>query len=84
MNNSTTIPPTERQIEVVRHILGFSKAKGYPPSVRDISDLMGGISTNAVHGHLDALMTKGLVNRHPKVARSLTVTQLGSSLAGIR
>ena len=84
MNNTITIPPTERQIEVVRHIIGFSKANGYPPSVRDISDLMGGISTNAVHGHLDALSSKGLVNRHPKIARSLTVTQLGAAAAGIR
>lgn len=73
---------TARQREIIAHIQAFHKAKGYSPSVRDLSDLMGGISTNAIHGHLDACARKGLVSRHPKVARSLTVTEAGLAIIG--
>lgn len=71
---------TDRQRQIVAHILAFKTANGYSPSVRDLSDLMGGISTNAIHTHLEACAKKGLVTRHPKVARSLAVTQSGLAL----
>jgi SOS-response transcriptional repressor LexA len=81
MNTPSTIQDlTDRQREIVGHISAYHIRNGYSPSVRDLSDLMGGISTNAVHGHIEACARKGLVSRHPKIARSLTVTERGSGL----
>lgn len=85
MNQPITIQDlTDRQKEIVSHISAYHTRNGYSPSVRDLSDLMGGISTNAVHGHIEACARKGLVTRHPKIARSLTVTERGLGLLATR
>lgn len=73
-------PITDRQREIVSHISAYHIRNGYAPSVRDLSDLMGGISTNAIHNHLEACAKKGLVAKNPKVARSITVTERGLSI----
>lgn len=74
---------TDRQREVLRHISAYKASHGYSPSVRDLSDIMGGISTNAIHNHLEACAKKGLIAKNPKVARSLSVTESGTAVLGL-
>lgn len=45
--------------------------KGYSPSMRDISDELGGISTNAVWKYVDELETKGYIRKVPGMARGI-------------
>jgi len=66
-----TVSP--RQIATLLVIKNFINLKGFPPSVRDISEQMGGISPNAVHQHLVALERKGQIKRNARIARSITV-----------
>jgi repressor LexA len=66
---------TERQKECLKAIKAIARTKGYPPSMREISDALGGISTNAVFGHLEALQAKGYIKRDPSIARSIQVLQ---------
>jgi repressor LexA len=58
---------------VLSFIIEYLDAKGYTPSMRDIADSLGGVSTNAVEGHLKSLEKKGYIARTPRIARSLRV-----------
>ena len=66
---------TSRQKECLTAIKSIARTNGYPASVREISDALGGISTNAVFGHLVALQAKGYIKRNPAVARSIQILQ---------
>jgi repressor LexA len=64
---------TSRQLGVLAFIIDYLDDKGYTPSMRDIADNLGGVSTNAVEGHLKSLEKKGYIARTPRIARSLRV-----------
>jgi repressor LexA len=64
---------TQKQKDYISFIKKYKTAKGYPPSIRDIADGFGGISTNAVSKHLDALQDIGAIKRDRYVARSIIV-----------
>jgi|Laugrefabdmm15dn_1035133.scaffolds.fasta_scaffold50075_2 repressor LexA len=66
---------TQRQKECLKAIKTIARTNGYPASVREISDALGGISTNAVSGHLVALEAKGYIKRNPAIARSIQILQ---------
>ena len=64
---------TTRQLGVLAFIIDYLDDKGYTPSMRDIADSLGGVSTNAVEGHLKSLEKKGYIACTPRIARSLRV-----------
>lgn len=66
---------TPRQKTCLAHIRRLIAAKGYPPSIRELCDAMGGIGTNAVFGHLMALEDKGFIRRPVGIARGITLTE---------
>jgi repressor LexA len=45
----------ERQVKILDHIAATLRARGYPPSVREIARAVGLASTSAVHHHLQIL-----------------------------
>lgn len=47
---------------------------GYGPTYRELAELIGVASVNAVVGHLHALRAKGIVTWHPQRPRSLKLT----------
>ena len=63
-----------RQSAIVWHIAVYTGQKGYPPSFRDLSDAMGGISPNAVSNHINACVKKGYLSKREGLARTLTLT----------
>lgn len=69
-----------RQTGLLVHIAIYHAQKGYPPSFRDLSDAMGGISTNAVANHIAACVKKGYLSKHEGRARTLTLTEKGNAL----
>ena len=63
---------TERQEEVLNAIRDFIIKKGYPPTVRELGDLLD-LSEKAAHGHLLTLENKGWIERLPDSARAIRI-----------
>ncbi|HBQ8048221.1 DNA-binding protein [Klebsiella pneumoniae subsp. pneumoniae] len=65
------LPP--RQQEVFDLLLAFTKKNGYPPTNRELANLIGVRSANAIAEHIRALERKGVVSVARGVARGITV-----------
>lgn len=75
--NGSIVPNglTERQIDVLLAIKEFIAKHGYPPTMRELGDMLGIGSTNGVNEHLQALTKKGYLEpRVPLVSRGLKLT----------
>lgn len=66
---------TKRQHDILEFIKGEVKAKGYPPSVREIGEAVGLASSSTVHGHLARLESKGLIRRDPTKPRAIEILE---------
>ncbi|HEX3033096.1 MAG TPA: transcriptional repressor LexA [Bacillota bacterium] len=65
---------TERQVAILEFIKKRIRAKGYPPSVREIGEAVGLSSSSTVHGHLNQLEEKGYIKRDPAKPRAIEIT----------
>ena len=72
-------PITARQSEVLRTITILTEQKGYPPTVREIGDALGGRSTCTVQRCLETLERKGYITRTPRQARTIRVLRMPES-----
>lgn len=66
---------TQRQKSILAYMRGQTQRNGYPPSMREVGDFLGGVSTNAVSGHYKALEAKGYIKRTPNTSRAIQFTQ---------
>ncbi|MCH7321658.1 transcriptional repressor LexA [Solibacillus sp. MA9] len=64
---------SKRQQAILTFIKEEVRAKGYPPSVREIGEAVGLASSSTVHGHLARLESKGLIRRDPTKPRAIEV-----------
>ncbi|AQQ55105.1 transcriptional repressor LexA [Planococcus lenghuensis] len=64
---------SKRQEDILTFIKEEVRAKGYPPSVREIGEAVGLASSSTVHGHLARLESKGLIRRDPTKPRAIEV-----------
>jgi len=62
---------TAKQKKVYFAIEAFIKAKSYPPTVREIGEILGEKTPGAVQGILNRLEQKGVIKREIGVARSI-------------
>lgn len=62
---------TERQREILDFIQARIEEQGYPPTIREIGEVMGIRSTNGVNDHLKALERKGYLKREGLKSRAL-------------
>ncbi|MEB6548294.1 transcriptional repressor LexA [Heyndrickxia sporothermodurans] len=69
---------SKRQQDILDFIKQEVKAKGYPPSVREIGEAVGLASSSTVHGHLSRLETKGLIRRDPTKPRAIEILDFES------
>ncbi len=71
--------PTPRQADLLAIMQRFLVVHGCPPSYREMAIAMGGLNVNAVRGHLNKLMRKGLVRNlgHHMSRAWLPVVPLG-------
>jgi repressor LexA len=72
-------PATERQRRILEVIREFTAEHGYPPSVREIGELVGLSSSSTIHAHLKALERRGLISRDPTKPRALRTGTLPAS-----
>jgi repressor LexA len=64
----------DRKLKILHHIAGTLRARGYPPSVREIALAVGLSSTSAVHHHLQVLEREGYLERGASEARAIRLT----------
>jgi repressor LexA len=64
---------TKRQQEILDFIESQMRARGYPPSVREIGDAVGLTSPSTVHSHLASLQRMGFLHRDPTKPRAIEV-----------
>ncbi|MGI9033913.1 MAG: transcriptional repressor LexA [Acidimicrobiales bacterium] len=64
---------TGRQREILEVIQAHMRARGYPPSVREIGEAVGLTSTSTVHAHLASLQRLGYLRRDPSKPRAIEV-----------
>jgi repressor LexA len=62
---------TDRQREILDFISRRIEEQGYPPTIREIGEVMGIRSTNGVNDHLKALERKGFLKREGLKSRAL-------------
>ena len=60
---------SERQRAILNFVKEFIKAKGYPPSVREIGQAVGLSSSASVHNHLKNLQEFGFLQQYCKEFR---------------
>lgn len=64
---------TARQREILEVIDAAMRARGYPPSVREIGTAVGLTSPSTVHTHLATLQRLGFLRRDPSKPRAIEV-----------
>lgn len=64
---------TPRQQEVFDLLVAFIQKHGYPPTARELSDLIGAASPNAAAEHLRALCRKGVITIAPNMSRGISI-----------
>lgn len=62
-----------RQRQILAYIKDTLRAKGYPPSVREIGEAVGLSSSSTVHTHLEKLEEFGLIRRDPTKPRAIEI-----------
>jgi repressor LexA len=69
--------------EILEFIAAQLRARGYPPSVREIGEAVGLTSSSTVHAHLTTLQRQGYLRRDPTKPRAIEVRYDASSSAPI-
>jgi len=74
----------ERRLRILDYIAATLRARGYPPSVREIARAVGLASTSAVHHHLRALEREGYLQRGEGAqSRALRLTPTAAIRLGL-
>lgn len=61
------------QAKILNYIKNEIRLKGYPPTVREICEVLGIASSSTVHGHLTRLEKKGVIRRDAAKPRAIEV-----------
>jgi repressor LexA len=64
---------TDRQSRILDYIRQVTRARSYPPSVREIGQAVGLSSSSTVHNHLNQLERRGLIRRDPTKSRTVQI-----------
>ncbi|EGO65424.1 transcriptional repressor LexA [Acetonema longum] len=62
---------TDKQEQILAYIKENLRAKGYPPSVREIGKAVGLSSSSTVHAYLEKLEAQGYIRRDPTKPRAI-------------
>ncbi len=73
----------ERKTRILDYIAATLRARGYPPSVREIAHAVGLASTSAVHHHLLILEREGYLERGAAQSRALRLTPTAALRLGL-
>lgn len=65
----------EREKEILNYMKKEIRAKGYPPTVREICKALSIKSTSTVHKDIEALVERGFIKKDPSKPRALMVVE---------
>ncbi|ADQ41558.1 transcriptional repressor, LexA family [Caldicellulosiruptor acetigenus I77R1B] len=65
---------TERQQQILNAVIGYINEKGYPPTIRELADIVGVKSSSTLHGHLQRLEKKGYITKEKRKPRTIVPT----------
>ena len=68
---------TDVQGRILRFIVDWIAARGFPPTVREISKAFGWKTTANVQQHIERMQRDGIVTRQAGMARTLRATPAG-------
>ncbi|WP_039944438.1 LexA family protein [Thermicanus aegyptius] len=71
---------TAKQQEVLLAIQTYIEKHNYPPTVREIGEMVGLSSSSTVHGHLERLKKKGIITYEPSLPRTITIIKPPSQI----
>ena len=63
----------DRQQQILKYMKDEIRAKGYPPTVREICSALGIKSTSTVHKDIETLVKQGYIIKDPSKPRALMV-----------
>lgn len=66
---------TNRQSEVLSTIKDYQSRLGFPPTVKELAELIGVSSPNAAAEHVKALKKKGYISIAPGAARGISLIE---------
>ncbi len=72
-----------RKQRIIEYIAATLRARGYPPSVREIAQAVDLASTSAVHHHLAVLERDGYLERGATQSRALRLTPRAALAVGL-
>jgi len=70
---------TARQLKVLEYLRRYIRARGYPPTIREIRDAFGLRSNRGIVDHLRALERKGYIRRMPGISRGIEIADRGEA-----
>ena len=73
----------DRKQKILDYIAATLRARGFPPSVREIGSAVGLSSTSAVHHHLQMLEREGYVERRESQSRAIRLTPTSAIRLGL-
>jgi len=73
----------ERKVKILDFIAATLRARGFPPSVREIARAVGLASTSAVHHHLQILEREGYLERGAAQSRAIRLTPTAAIRLGL-
>lgn len=73
----------ERKVRILDFIAATLRARGFPPSVREIARAVGLASTSAVHHHLQILEREGFLERGAAQSRAIRLTPTAALRLGL-
>ena len=73
----------ERKVKILDYIAATLRARGFPPSVREIARAVGLASTSAVHHHLQILEREGYLERGAAQSRAIRLTPTAALRLGL-
>jgi repressor LexA len=73
----------ERKVKILDFIAATLRARGFPPSVREIARAVGLASTSAVHHHLQVLEREGYLERGAAQSRAIRLTPTAAMRLGL-
>ena len=73
----------DRKLKILHYIAATLRARGYPPSVREIALAVGLSSTSAVHHHLMILERDGYLERGAAQSRAIRLTPTAAIQMGL-
>lgn len=71
---------TAKQQEVLQAIQTYIEKHNYPPTIREIGEMVGLSSPSTIHGHLERLKKKGIITYKPSHPRTITIIKLPSQI----